>query len=249
MVMAQAIGAPEDRATEWALIIWDKIYRSVKRLQMRIAKAIREGKRGKAKALQWLLTHSYYAKLLTVKRVTENEGRKTPGVDGEIWNTPQKKVRAIQSLKRHGYRPKPLRRIYIPKEHGPKLRPLSIPTMKDRAMQALHSLALKPVAETLADKNSYGFREERSCHDAIEQCFVALARKDSAQWILEGDIRACFDGISHSWLLDNVLMDKELLKKWLKAGYIEKGKLFPTEAGTPQVDYAKLCIILLMQRK
>lgn len=234
MVIAQAIGAPENRVTEWPQIIWDKIHRSVKRLQMRIAKAIRERKRGKAKALQWLLTHSYCAKLLAVKRVTENEGRKTPGVDGEIWNTPQKKVQAVQSLKRHGYRPKPLRRIYIPKKNGPKLRPLSIPTMKDRAMQAMHSLSLKPIAETLADKKSYGFREERSCHDAIEQCFVVLAKRRSAQWILEGDIRACFDGINHKWLLDNVLMDKELLKKWLKTGYIEKGKLYPTEAGTPQ---------------
>ncbi len=101
-------------------------------------------------------------------------------------------------------------------------------------MQALHSLALKPVAETLADKNSYGFREERSCQDAIEQCFIALSRRWSAQWVLEGDIKSCFDGINHNWLLNNILMDMELLKKWLKAGYIEKGMLYPTEAGTPQ---------------
>jgi RNA-directed DNA polymerase len=106
--------------------------------------------------------------------------------------------------------------------------------MKDRAMQALYSLSLRPVAETLADENSYGFREERSCHDAIEQCFIALSRKWSASWILEGDIKACFDGISHEWLLNNVTMDKDLLRKWLEAGYIERGKLYPTEAGTPQ---------------
>jgi RNA-directed DNA polymerase len=106
--------------------------------------------------------------------------------------------------------------------------------MKDRAMQALHSLSLKPVAETLADKNSYGFREKRSCHDAIQQCFITLAKKNSASWILEGDIKACFDGIRHDWLLDNIPVDKELLRKWLKAGYMEKGKLYPTEAGTPQ---------------
>jgi RNA-directed DNA polymerase len=218
---------------EWKQIIWNKIYRSVKRLQLRIAKAIREGKRGKAKALQWLLTHSYGAKLLAVKRVTGNKGKGTPGVDGEIWNSPRRKMQAVKSLKRHGYRPKPLRRVYIPKKNG-KLRPLSIPTMKDRAMQALHSLSLRPVAETMADENSYGFREERSCHDAIEQCFIDLARKDSAKWILEGDIKACFDGIRHEWLLNNVIMDKDLLRKWLKAGYIEKGKLHPTEAGTPQ---------------
>jgi RNA-directed DNA polymerase len=233
MVIAHAIGAPTDRTAEWKLIAWNRVYRSVKRLQMRIAKAIREGKHGKAKALQWILTHSYCAKLLAVKRVTESEGRKTPGVDREVWNTSQKKVQAVQSLKRRGYRPKPLRRIYIPKKNG-KLRPLSIPTMKDRAMQAIHSLSLQPIAETLADVNSYGFREERSCHDAIGQCFIALAKKKSPRWILEGDIRACFDGISHNWLLNNIPMDKELLKKWLKAGYIEKGKLFSTESGTAQ---------------
>jgi RNA-directed DNA polymerase len=235
MVIAYAIGAPDDRAIPmWKQIIWSRVYRSVKRLQMRIAKAIREGKCGKAKALQWLLTHSYAAKLLAVKRVTENKGRRTPGVDGEIWNTPQKKVQAVKSLKRHGYRPKPLRRIYIPKKNSARLRPLSIPTMKDRAMQALHSLSLKPVAETMADNNSYGFREKRSCHDAIEQSFAALAKRRSASWILEGDIRACFDEIRHDWLLNNIPMDRELLQKWLKAGYIEKGKLHPTKAGTPQ---------------
>jgi RNA-directed DNA polymerase len=102
------------------------------------------------------------------------------------------------------------------------------------AMQALHLQALAPVAETTADKNSYGFRPKRSTADAIEQCFTALSRGDSAQWVLEGDIKGCFDYISHDWMLQHVPVDVEVLQKWLGAGYIEKRILFPTEAGTPQ---------------
>jgi RNA-directed DNA polymerase len=114
------------------------------------------------------------------------------------------------------------------------MRPLGIPTMKDRAMQALYRLALDPIAETTADVNSYGFRSQRSTADAIEQCFNILAPKRSASWILEGDIKSCFDYISHDWLLTNIPMDKTMLQKWLKAGFIEKHNFYPTDEGTPQ---------------
>jgi len=200
---------------------------------MRIAKATQAGQHRKAQALQWVLTHSRSAKLLAVHRVTTNRGAKTPGVDNVRWRTDRQKLQAAFNLKRHGYRPRPLRRHYIPKSNG-KLRPLSIPTMHDRAMQALHALALAPIAETLADRNSYGFREGRRCIDALEQCFRYLMLRTCAPWVLEGDIRACFDEISHDWLLQHVPMDKQLLKAWLKAGYWEKEQLFPTAAGTPQ---------------
>jgi len=185
------------------------------------------------KALQWILTHSFSGKALAVRRVTENQGKKTPGVDGITWSTPEAKSQAMLSIKRRGYRPQPLKRVYIPKANG-KMRPLGIPTMKDRAMQALYLLALEPVAETTADRSSFGFRPERSTADAIGLCFTQLALKRSPKWILEGDIKGCFDNISHDWLMGHIPTDREILSKWLKAGYMEDRQLFPTEAGTPQ---------------
>ncbi len=232
MTAMPSIGASSSD-TSWDAIDWNTVDKHVRRLQMRIAKAARERRWGKVKSLQWLLTHSFYAKLLAVKRVVRNRGRRTAGVDGKTWTTSRQKLAGVRSLKRRGYRPQPLRRIYIPKKNGRK-RPLSIPTMGDRAMQALYLLALEPVAETTADANSYGFRPRRSAGDAIEQCFNVLAKRHSAQWILEGDIKSCFDRISHSWLMANIAMDKTVLSKWLAAGYMEKGGFYPTEAGTPQ---------------
>jgi RNA-directed DNA polymerase len=225
--------ASSDAANAWEQLDWLQGARQVRRLQARIVKATWAGRWGKVKALQRLLTHSFAAKALAVKRVTENRGKSTPGVDGKIWGTPAAKSKAIESLQRRGYKPQPLRRVHIPKANG-KLRPLGIPTMKDRAMQALHLLALEPVAETTADKNSYGFRPERSTADAIEQCFKTLAKGRSPQWVLEGDIKGCFDHISHDWMLRHVPTDATVLQKWLSAGYIENRTLFPTEAGTPQ---------------
>jgi RNA-directed DNA polymerase len=200
---------------------------------VRIAEAVREERWGKVAFLQRTLVRSLPARLWAVRRVVSNRGKRTPGVDKIIWKTPQQKMQASRSLERRGYRPLPLRRLYIPKRNG-KRRPLGIPTMKDRAMQALYLLALNPVAETQADPNSYGFRPRRSIADALGQCFIALAKGESPQWILEGDIESCFDRISHRWLLDNVQMDGEILRKWLKAGYMEDTTLYPTEEGTPQ---------------
>jgi RNA-directed DNA polymerase len=228
-----SVGAASHEAENWHSIEWAKAHRIVRRLQARIVKATQEEKWGKIKARPRLLTHSFSGKALAVKRVTENQGKRTPGVDGKTWYTPQEKATAIQMLRQRGYRPKPLRRIYIPKSSGGK-RPLSIPCMLCRAMQALYLLALDPIAETTSDPNSYGFRKERSPADAIEQCFTVLGKKRSPQWILEGDIKACFDRISHEWLLAHIPMDKSILRKWLKAGFIDKHVLYPTEEGTPQ---------------
>jgi RNA-directed DNA polymerase len=233
MSIASAMRAPSRPAPDWEKIAFAQHERRIKRLQARIVKAQREGRPGKVRALQWLITHSFSGRVLAVKRVTDNRGRRSPGVDGVIWNSSVAKSRAIGSLRRRGYRAQPLRRVYIPKTNG-KLRPLGIPTMHDRAQQALYLLALDPVAETLADPNSYGFRPQRSTADAIEQCFRVLSRKVAATWVMEGDIRSCFDEISHRWLLEHVPMDRAVLRQWLEAGYVEKGERFATEAGTPQ---------------
>jgi RNA-directed DNA polymerase len=230
---ARRAGAVSRDLMDWQAIHWRRVHQTVRRLQVRIVKARQAGRWGKVHALQHLLTHSFSAKALAVRRVTENQGKRTPGIDGVTWKTPEQKTAAIGMLRQRGYRPQPLRRVYIAKSNG-KRRGLGIPCMRDRAMQALYLLALDPIAETQADPNSYGFRTHRAPADAIEQCFIVLAKNASPQWILEGDIRACFDELSHEWLLAHIPMDTAILRKWLKAGYMEGNVLYPTEAGTPQ---------------
>jgi RNA-directed DNA polymerase len=226
-------GASSHTGDEWHDINWRQVHQNVRRLQARIVKATQEGRWGKVKALQRLLTRSFSGKALAVKRVTENQGKRTPGVDGKTWLTPASKMVGLQSLRQHGYKAQPLRRLYIPKSNGKK-RPLGIPIMLDRAMQALYKLALDPIAETTGDPNSYGFRKARSTADAIMQCFIVLSQKNAAQWILEGDIKSCFDEISHEWLLTHTPTEKRILRQWLKAGYIERHHWHETESGTPQ---------------
>jgi RNA-directed DNA polymerase len=230
---ARRAGAASHATVDWHAIDWQRVHRNVRRLQARIVQATQEGRWGKVRALQRLLTHSFSGKALAVRRVTENQGKRTPGVDRETWGTPAKKARAVRALRQRGYRPRPLRRVYIPKKHG-KRRPLGIPTMRDRAMQALYLLALDPVAETTGDPNSYGFRQERSTADALSQCCTVLSGKHAAPWILEGDIKSCFDRISHDWLLAHVPLDKAMLRKWLKAGFMERHVFHATDEGTPQ---------------
>lgn len=227
------VGAVVYQKVDWTQINWCKVNTEVSRLQRRIAEAQKQGRYAKIKSLQYLLTHSFSAKALAVRKVTENTGKRTPGIDGQTWDNSLKKSTAVESLKRRGYQPKSLKRVYIKKSNG-KLRPLGIPTMKDRAMQALHAFALEPIAETTADLNSFGFRKKRSTADAIAQSFIVLAQTKSPQWILEADIQSCFDKISHEWLLANIPMDKTILRKWLKAGYVDKHLWHATEEGTPQ---------------
>ncbi len=231
---AERLSDAEQLEKQWKSIDWKKAEFEVNRLQVRIAKAVQEKKHNTVKRLQYLLTHSFYAKALAVRKVTTNKGKNTSGVDKELWTTPASKMRAVLSLTDKNYKAKPLRRVFIEKKGKKAKRPLGIPCMYDRAMQALYALALEPVAETTADTRSFGFRKSRSCHDACEYIFAALARKDSAQWVLEGDIKGCFDHISHEWLIENIPMDKSVLKQFLKAGFVFDRELFSTDEGTPQ---------------
>jgi RNA-directed DNA polymerase len=232
---ATLAGAAPDVVPGWHAIQWHQVRRNVRRLQARIVKAIQEGRWNKVHALVYLLTHSYSGRALAILRVTTNAGASTPGVDGDRWDTPELKAAAFSRLRRHGYQPQPLRRVYIPKSSDPsKLRPLGIPTLTDRAMQALYLQGLDPIEETLADANSYGFRKQRCCADALDQCHKILRNNHSATWILEGDIKACFDRISHDWMLTHTPMDKVILRKWLQAGFMEKDVFVATTEGTPQ---------------
>lgn len=183
------------------------------------------------------MTNSFYAKAVAVKRVVTNKGMKTPGIDGETWKTDNEKADTIRNLKCQTYHAKPLKRVYIEKFGKKEKRPLGIPTMGDRAMQALQLLALEPVAETTADRISFGFRRYRSPEDAREYAFSVLSRKDSPQWILEGDIKSCFDKISHRWMLENIPTDKNELDKKLE----RRGHRF--------VRYADDCMIFCKSRK
>src|SRR5262249_5823833 len=184
----------------WHMINWAACHRQVRSLQRRIVQAVQAGAWRKVKRLSYLLVHSFAARALAVKRVTENAGKKTPGIDGELWDSPEKKATAVARIEQwREEQPQPLKRGYTPQPHGTH-RPLSIPAMEDRARQAVYLQVLQPIAETTADRNSYGFRPKRRCADAIDQCFKARRQKDSAPWILEGDIEGFFDHIAFSWI-------------------------------------------------
>lgn len=211
------------------------IAQSVMRLQNRIVNAKITGRKRMVKKLQSLLVKSLSARVLAVKRVSENRGKRTAGVDGKTLIYDSQKLKCVKNLKidKSSYRAKPLKRVEIPKKNGEK-RPLGIPTIFDRALQALYKLALEPLAEISADLNSYGFRAKRSTQDAMKKIWQTSCRKTGRKWVLEGDIKGCFDNISHKWMYENIPIDKQILKQWLKSGFVKNDKLFPTENGTPQ---------------
>ncbi len=220
----------------WETLDIKSISLSVRKLHNRIVKAKKTGRTRMVKKLQTLLVKSLSARILAVKRVSENRGKNSAGVDGKLLNTDVKKDKCVYKLKfldLDTYRAQPLKRVEIPKKNG-TVRPLGIPTMFDRTLQALYKLALEPIAEVVADINSYGFRTMRSTQDAMRHIHSCTSRKDSKLWVLEADIKGCFDNISHNWIYENIPLDNRLLKQWLKSGFIKDGKLFPTNSGTPQ---------------
>lgn len=171
--------------------------------------------------------------MLAVGTVTTNRGKHTPGIDNVLWESPGDKYNAALSLESRGYSPRPLKRIYKPKRNGDS-RPLSIPTMKDRAMQTLYKFTLEPISELSADEHSYGFRPKRNTRHALERCCDILRSRKDYTWILKADVKSCFDNISHEWIMDNIHIDKGILWKFLKCGYVHKGVKYDTNRGVPQ---------------
>ena len=223
----------KSNAQHWQAIDFEKAKRTVKRLQERIVQATKKGKWRQVKNLQRLLVHSWSAKVIAIQRVSSSKGSKTLGVDGVLWKSNADKGRGLRGLVHQKYKAQALRRVYIPKRGGGR-RMLGIPTMKDRAMQALYLLSLDPISETTADGFSYGFRKMRSCWDAREHIHKIFCRKNSAQWILDADIEKCFDQISHEWLLSHIPLPKRILSQWLRCGVMEGTVRHSTWNGTPQ---------------
>ena len=224
---------PQGVSDEWSTIPWRKLERYLFRLQKRIYKAKQRGDMRAVRGLKRVLKRSKAAKTLAVRQVTQdNRGKRTAGIDGVKNLNPTERLAMASKLTLEG-KAAPVRRIWIPKPGKDEKRPLGIPTMMDRARQALAKMALEPEWEAVFEPNSYGFRPGRSCHDAIEQIHTALRKE---KYILEADIKGCFDNITHDALLDKI-NDPELrpiLKKWLKAGIIDQGVFQETEQGTPQ---------------
>ncbi len=221
--------------THWSQINWSAVEATVRRLPGRLYRAAADGQAAKVKTLQKLLVRSMSAKLKAIRQVTqENGGKHTPGVDGVVCDTPEARWELLKDgLGFKGYRPKPVRRVYIPKSNGQK-RPLGIPTVKDRCMQALVKLALEPEWESRFEANSYGFRPGRRTMDAITAIHTPLNRKDSSPWILDADITGCFDNIGHKAFLARLPVFTTPIRRWLKAGVVALGHYTDTTSGTPQ---------------
>jgi RNA-directed DNA polymerase len=221
--------------THWSQINWTAVEANVRHLQGRIYRAAAHEDQAQVKNLQKLMVRSMSAKLKAIRQVTqENSGKQTPGIDGVVCDTPQKRLALLQDgLSLKGYCPKPVKRCYIPKSSGGQ-RPLGIPTQKDRVRQALVKLALEPEWESRFEANSYGFRPGRCTMDAITALHTCMNRQGASQWVLDADIKGCFDNIAHAALLKRLPVFTTTIRRWLKAGVVELGHYTDTDAGTPQ---------------
>ena len=236
---AVVVNGPEDGVLKWDAVNWRSAEDDVRRLRQRIFAASQVGDLKRVRNLQKLMLRSRANTLVSVRRVAErNAGRVTAGIDGERALTSSAKAALTVDVhrERSSWQARPVRRIYIPKANG-KQRPLGIPVLRDRALQARVVNALEPEWEARFEPRSYGFRPGRGCHDAIEAIYWTLNRKRAKrQWILDADLSAAFDRIDHDRLLAvlGTFPARELVRQWLKAGVIEKGRYAPTEEGTPQ---------------
>jgi len=226
-----------ERPTDWNAVNWRQAERNVRNLRQRIFRATQEGNLKKVRSLQKLMLKSHSNRLVSVRRVTQvSTGKNTPGVDKLVVKTPALRGKVVDWLTRYTlHKARPARRVYIPKANG-KLRPLGIPVILDRCVQAMVKNALEPSWEAKFEGSSYGFRPGRDCHDAIEKIYGLARPNKTKKWVLDADIKGAFDNISHEHLLQAIgeVPGKELIKQWLKAGYVEQGEFHTTEAGTPQ---------------
>jgi RNA-directed DNA polymerase len=229
------IGTKEPLQT-WASINWKSVKKRVRNLRQRIYRATESGQWNKVRSLMKLMLRSYSNLLLSVRRITqENQGKQTAGIDGQTALNPEQRADLVRKMKHYSvWQVRPTKRVYIPKSNGKK-RPLGIATIKDRVAQTIVKNALEPNWEARFEANSYGFRAGRSCHDALEQCHFRL-QKGRDTWVLDADIKGAFDNISHEFILNAIglVPGRELIKQWLKAGYIEAEVFYETNSGTPQ---------------
>lgn len=225
------------RTTDWQSVNWRKASRVVRNLRQRIFKATRLGNWSRVRNLQRLLLRSYSNVLLAVRRVTQiNAGKHTPGIDKLLVKTGPAKAILVDALKQMiPWKPLAARRVYIPKSNG-KRRPLGIPSIVDRCLQAIVKTALEPGWEAQFEPTSYGFRPGRSAQDAIARIYVTANVNNRKKWVLDADIAGCFDQINPEFLLKQIgnFPARQLIADWLKAGYVEQGQWHPTHTGTPQ---------------
>ena len=228
------------RNENWHTIPWKSFYEKIAKLQQELVMAYKVNDSKRVYRLQREIVSSMAARSIAVRRVATNTGGKTPGVDGVVWGTPTERYSAIAEVREtinspKRYKASPVKRIYIPKGKGNELRPLGIPTMIDRAVQAIYHLALDPIVEQQSDPSSYGFRRYRSTHDAITRLRSLLDKTVSPHWVLDADVAKCFDTISHDFLLRNTLLcDRSVLEQWLISGVMEGREVSKTDVGTPQ---------------